>query len=567
MMPLTTRYRAKWTGAKTENIILALLLLSAGGLLLLGAQGIWFFGDDWEFIVGRRAMWARNEHIAFLFDPHNEHLSIIPILIYATLIKVFGIGSELPFLFVLIVSHLAVCLAIHTFIKRSDCGGRWGLWGVGWFVFFGAGAENLLWAFQIGFVLALALGLWQLLLVDHEGPTNRNDVFGACLGVLSVCTSGIGLTTVAMVGLLSIYRRRWIQLMLGSGLPFLIYATWFLTYGREKMPQVPHDISAVASYAVHGFSYGLDQVVQIPSLGIVVILAALIAVLSVSRTCNHSKDLQVLLIGGLILFYLLSGYGRSYLGIDQSTASRYVYIAGALSIPVIVSGFEVISRRWNILRTLAMFMIAFAIIANMSAYFLFRNQRVLLLEQVRPQIEVASLYSRLPITRAGLQPEPVYSPDINMDGLASLLDSGALALPTKLSDSVLLEGAIKFGIVIQVDQPSEVLLEDHVTLNTVIGGTIEWDEQGCLKAMPGNDLMTVAFTQEDAGFVTIKSTDASVSVAVQTTSGSRSYQVGVPTISDRPAYVGMWPQTGWPILLIDGIGTVAVCGVEPKSES
>ena len=85
--------------------------------------------------------------------------------------------------------------------------------------------------------------------------------------------------------------------------------------------------------------------------------------------------------------------------------------------------------------------------------------------------------------------------------------------------------------------------------------------------MPGNDLMTVAFAQEDAGFVTIKSTDASVSVAVQTTSGSRSYQVGVPTISDRPAYVGMWPQTGWPILLIDGSGTVAVCGVEPKSES
>ena len=46
------------------------------------------------------------------------------------------------------------------------------------FVFFGAGAENILVAFQITFVGSLVFGLTQLLLADHDGPLDRRDWLG-----------------------------------------------------------------------------------------------------------------------------------------------------------------------------------------------------------------------------------------------------------------------------------------------------------------------------------------------------------------------------------------------------
>ena len=46
------------------------------------------------------------------------------------------------------------------------------------FVFFGAGAENILIAFQITFVGSFVFGLAQLLLADHDGPINRRDWLG-----------------------------------------------------------------------------------------------------------------------------------------------------------------------------------------------------------------------------------------------------------------------------------------------------------------------------------------------------------------------------------------------------
>ncbi len=564
MESLVVRKLFQWLVGKQEFIALSGLLLVAGCFLVIAADGIWFFGDDWEFIIGRRAMWSRNDYVGFFLHPHNEHLSAIPIVIYSVLIKCFGIGSEIPFLVVLILSHLAVSVAVYTFIARSGGGIFWRLIGAGWFAVLGAGAENLLWAFQIGFVLALALGLWQLLLVDHDGPVNSRDVVGAGLGVLSICTSGVGFTMVAMVGLLLVYRRRWISLILGSGLPFLLYALWYLAYGHSRVPQTPHKIAEVPSYAIRGLTHGLDRVVQVPSLGLIVVIAALVVVLCRSGENTRIRELNCVLFSGLVCFYVLSGYGRSYLGIEQATASRYVYIAGALSIPLIVSGCKTISTGWKSLQILGIAFFAFAIFGNVSSYFLFRDQRMLLLDQVRPQIEVASLYSRLPITTAALQPEPVYSPDVNMAGLASLLDSGALVLPQTLSEPMLLEGAIKFGVTIRESQPSESLLGDLVTLNTVSDGAIQWGEQGCLTAVPDSAHMTLSFIQGDSGFITVAPTDLSVAVAIQTTSGVRSDRVELPDMSDQSAYIGMWPQTGWPILLIEGTGSVSICGFEPS---
>jgi len=50
------------------------------------------------------------------------------------------------------------------------------------FVLFGAGAANILWAFQISFVGSVAFGLTHLLLADHDGPFDRRDWLGLLAG-------------------------------------------------------------------------------------------------------------------------------------------------------------------------------------------------------------------------------------------------------------------------------------------------------------------------------------------------------------------------------------------------
>ena len=50
------------------------------------------------------------------------------------------------------------------------------------FVLFGAGAQDILWAFQITFTGALVFGLVQLLLADHDGPVDRRDWLGSVPG-------------------------------------------------------------------------------------------------------------------------------------------------------------------------------------------------------------------------------------------------------------------------------------------------------------------------------------------------------------------------------------------------
>src|SRR5690606_38776400 len=72
---------------------------------------------------------------------------------------------------------------------------------------FGAGEDNIVWAFQITLVGALALGLVHLLLLDHDGPLDRRDAAGLAAGTLALMCSGIGLLMAMLAGGAALLRR------------------------------------------------------------------------------------------------------------------------------------------------------------------------------------------------------------------------------------------------------------------------------------------------------------------------------------------------------------------------
>ena len=81
-------------------------------------RGSNFHTDDWSFVLDR----AGHSPGVFL-EPHNEHLSLVPIAIYKTLFELFGLGHYLPFTLVLVaVNLLCGALALLVLSRTSR---RW----------------------------------------------------------------------------------------------------------------------------------------------------------------------------------------------------------------------------------------------------------------------------------------------------------------------------------------------------------------------------------------------------------------------------------------------------------
>src|SRR6476620_4890561 len=87
-------------------LVAHLLSLVAGGLVLLHVnKQQWFFGDEWEFLGGVRRTTPWYDQ---LLQPHNEHWSTAPYVIYRLLEATFGIRTYWPYIGLAILLHLVI---------------------------------------------------------------------------------------------------------------------------------------------------------------------------------------------------------------------------------------------------------------------------------------------------------------------------------------------------------------------------------------------------------------------------------------------------------------------------
>ncbi len=66
-------------------------MAASAALLLHYRASLNFMLDDWAFVIGRE-----DGKISDFLDPHNEHISVIPVAIYKLFLAVFGMGSPWP---------------------------------------------------------------------------------------------------------------------------------------------------------------------------------------------------------------------------------------------------------------------------------------------------------------------------------------------------------------------------------------------------------------------------------------------------------------------------------------
>lgn len=205
-------------------------LLTLGGVVVgLAARGTSFASDDWAFVLGRRGHSAD-----VVLNPHNEHLSALPILIYKALLATFGASSYAPFIATALVFHAAACTVLYLIARERI--GRWAaLAPAAVLLLLGPAWQDLLWAFQMAYFLSVAAALGAWLLLERRG-------LGADIGAalcLCVCllSSSIGVGVLVGSALLVIARREYRRLVVVA-VPLALYAAWYLAYETASRSEV-----------------------------------------------------------------------------------------------------------------------------------------------------------------------------------------------------------------------------------------------------------------------------------------------------------------------------------------
>ena len=72
-----------------------------------------FWYDEWAFLLGRRG-----GDLATYLEPHNEHLSLVPIAIYKLLLGATGMDGYGPYRLTLVVLDLLCALLLFVYAER-----------------------------------------------------------------------------------------------------------------------------------------------------------------------------------------------------------------------------------------------------------------------------------------------------------------------------------------------------------------------------------------------------------------------------------------------------------------
>jgi hypothetical protein len=92
-IPTPARGRVTSLERRLTGRLFAAAAILGGVLLLALGAGMTFFSDEWAFIESR----SLGDPLDW-FQPHNEHWSTLPIIVYRLIVETIGIGSHMPYL-------------------------------------------------------------------------------------------------------------------------------------------------------------------------------------------------------------------------------------------------------------------------------------------------------------------------------------------------------------------------------------------------------------------------------------------------------------------------------------
>jgi hypothetical protein len=326
----------------------------------------WFYGDEWTFLAGPQA-----STLGDWFAPHNDHWTTLPRLVYRVLWYAVGLRAYWPYLACLAALHLAVVTLLRVVMRRAGVGGWMATLVAGSFLLFGAGQENLQWAFQITFVGALVGGLAHLVLADHDGALDRRDVLGLVCGLLGLLCSGVAPAMVVIVGAAVLVRRGWRAAAVHTVPLALVYGSWLV------LEQVRTTSGGTPTVGVVTGWVRASVVASFVGLGQNAVTAALLGVLRVVGLTLAWSPLgfaefrrraaaPVALMAGAMLFFVSVAVERWAIGEQVAESSRYVYTGAALVLPALAVAAQAVVSRWRLATPLVVLLILSGVPGNVA---------------------------------------------------------------------------------------------------------------------------------------------------------------------------------------------------------
>jgi hypothetical protein len=312
-------------------IALGVMLVVAAGALYHLTRGTTFWFDEWNWITGRRG----NDAGAFL-DSYNGHFSLIPVAIYRLLFATAGLSHYGPYRVVLIAADLVSALLVFVYAKRR-VGDLLGLLAAALVLFLGPGWQDILWPFQVAWLISLAAGVGALLMLDRR--TRGGDVLACiCLGI-SLASSGLGVVVaLGLVVDVAVGRRRWRDAWIVV-IPLALYAVWWIAYQVSTRSSALHLLPAFVANEVAvsvGAVTGLAGNTGFGGKGGLLTWGrpfALVVLLLVAWRLFYLKRVptRVLSLATMLgAFWVLTAWTRAWLSGSQAWASRYLYVDALL---------------------------------------------------------------------------------------------------------------------------------------------------------------------------------------------------------------------------------------------
>jgi hypothetical protein len=332
---------------------LAALMLADAVLLLYMGRGLSFFYDDWDFVTH-----DYGGGIHSLLAPHVGNIVLFPVAIYKVLFHVVGLNHYVVFRIVVIALHL-VCGGLVFVLAERRIPRVPALLAAALILFLGAAWEDLLWAFQMNYLLSVAGGLAAWTLLDHDD--RRNEIAATLCLIVAAGSSSLGIAVMIGVAVELTWRRRW-----GSGwivlVPAALYVLWYLHYGESQItanglinaPGYAEDLMAAAFGGLIGRA--LEWGRPLALVGILFVVSR------VARALPVPARLAGLLATGLSL-WAVTAVARSTISPPES--SRYIYLGAVV---IVLTGVELlrgvtISPRATVLAT---FLVGFFAVTGLT---------------------------------------------------------------------------------------------------------------------------------------------------------------------------------------------------------
>jgi hypothetical protein len=541
-------------------------LVAAFAFLLWENRHQWFWADEWALLVDRGIL---GHHQLGLWEPHNEHWSTIPVLIYRGLFAVFGVRTYLPYIVLVILLQLITVHLLWRIMLRIGITAIIASCTCAVFAILGSGWENLTWAFQLTQIGSVALGLAAVLIAPQVGGFNRRDVWVWVLLIASLMFSGIGITMVVIVGVIALLQRGVKVAALTISVPAAAYLLWYATYGHDAAPAPMQQSFTTALQAAPAFVWrGLTEAVAstagLAGIGpVVLVLIGLWLVRSV-RLDRSPWPIVTAMALGAVVFLALTDLRRSGFGVAYAGTSRYVYVVVALLLPVGTLAAANLLDRSNVRYFALLGFTAVLIFIQMSTLNRSANNQAVFEQEAKHMIVAAAQLLTHGEPVVSNLPSPRFAPSLQADELERLARDHKLPGNVTVTKRDLNTARAYLQVTLSPNaqvEPGPVLPE----VTRVAGALGEPQPDNCVAFTPVGDRPRVQLRFATAGTLQLKSSRsgryfARVGTADGVDFGQRN---PLDVRGGRQEILSVSASDVIIELQIPGEGITTVCGLQP----